>query len=152
MVVFLAETTWGRVAVVKTGAEVGVRLLRLIGKGMLLTAEIGKALRALSPFICTGMAPWGRLLPAKIMFLAPVAPVGSVVVPDEAAPFLVGKTIVDAGPMRFRPFWGSFRLVTATGIAVAYSTPAAAKLALLASSVFISSKMVLIESCWPLGS
>ena len=43
-------------------------------------------------------------------------------------PFLgAGKTIVEGGPSLLRPFCGSLRLVTETGMAVAYSMPEAAR-------------------------
>jgi hypothetical protein len=104
--------------VVSTGALVGVRLLKLTGSGILLTAEIGRAFIALKPLIWMGMAPCGRVFPAKIMFLDPFFADGSVNVLGGMgdAPG-IGKRLIVA-------FFGSPpSVVTATGMAVAYSRP-----------------------------
>jgi len=68
-------TCWaGIAAVVKTGADVGVSVLKLMGKGMLLTAEMGKAFKVVfKPLIWTGIAPCGKVPPAKMMLRVPPA-------------------------------------------------------------------------------
>ena len=96
--VLLAETTVGTPAL--------VMLLMLMGK--LLTADNGMAFK---PLIWIGMAPCGKVLPAKIMFLEVLLP---------------GKKTVEVGAatLLMVVFLGSeAKDWTATGMAVAYSIP-----------------------------
>ena len=129
----------GEITVVLLGDEL-VNVFKVNGR--LLTAVMGMAF---NPLIWIGMAPWGKVFPAKIILdLFPVPAL--LLFPDCCA----GKNTVEAGAatLLIVVFFGSeAKEDTATGMAVVYSAiPSALTLTFPSGSCFMPSKISLMES------